>query len=737
MATIEQQSSALYAKHGQERAWRKELLLALTHGKPLDENARRVFEWILELEPDNPAALNGLGRVALKAKDYARAREYFIDACLSDPVNPRPRLNAAVASDYLRDFKKAAFWARRALQCDPGCIDAYIEMVSITDQLCDDEAQLKAIEDGLAVDPGNDALLFARSCLELKNGQWLQGWADYEHRPSRLELVEKLDELPEWTGEYLGGKTLLVFGDQGFGDHLMFARYLNVLPKDIGRLIVYTRPELARLFGAFEVVTSDRELLGVDIDFWTTTASLPHVLKIGPPVSTPFQPSVNRHDYLRFQALIPMRGRLRVGFAWRGNPDHVRDSYRSLPWETLEPLTKVEGCDFYSLQMNDGESPLPKLRDECRDWADMAAAIKNLDLVISVDTGVAHLAATLGVDTWILLSKMSDWRWGKPSASGWSRTPWYRDVDLYQQHATDNWESLVERVRYDIEHRFQSWVLVVRPKDLEPPEPEQIISKPCRYGEMSFFRDDIWLGRSLDLYGEWSESEVALFRDLLKPGDTVVEAGANIGAHTIALASIVGSNGQVLAYEPDERNCKLLRDNVAPHAYVCQFALGKDHGLAVLNWQRGNPGGTSVAVPDLLSHSDCRVIPLDMQTAGNVETNLCNHVDFLKIDVEGMELDVLQGAEQTIQRDRPLIYAENDRPGATEKLLAWFTEHGYKVYQHIAPLYNPNNFQGYKVNVFGNISSLMLLAVPKERYLDQKIIDRHELSRVRLSKKRT
>ncbi len=138
-----------------------------------------------------------------------------------------------------------------------------------------------------------------------------------------------------------------------------------------------------------------------------------------------------------------------------------------------------------------------------------------------------------------------------------------------------------------------------------------------------------------------------------------------------------------------------------------------------------NPGGCELSESGA---SEVQVVTLD-------EFHL-DRLDFLKADVEGMELEVLKGAEQTIARCRPLIYAENDRPGATEKLLAWLTAHGYRAYQHTAPLFNARNYRGSRVNIFGGTVSLMLLGVPKERYLAADVIERHKLDRVRLTRSR-
>jgi FkbM family methyltransferase len=229
---------------------------------------------------------------------------------------------------------------------------------------------------------------------------------------------------------------------------------------------------------------------------------------------------------------------------------------------------------------------------------------------------------------------------------------------------------------------------------------------------MVFNRNDRYIGRSLDLYGEFSEHEVELFATFLLPGALVVEAGANLGAHTLALSPLVGGEGAVIAFEPQRLVFHLLCANLALNSVTNVFAYQKAvgaaegtllvpqidpaseanwGGLALGNWEQGEP------VP--VTWLDGMRFP---------------RLDLLKADVEGMEEQVLAGAAETIARHRPVLYLEDDRPEQSESLRARIAALGYKIYTHTPPLFNPNNFAKNPENIFPETVSVNLLGVPEE-----------------------
>ena len=235
--------------------------------------------------------------------------------------------------------------------------------------------------------------------------------------------------------------------------------------------------------------------------------------------------------------------------------------------------------------------------------------------------------------------------------------------------------------------------------------------KDCRHGRLLFNHHDMFVGRSLELYGEYSEAEFHLLSMVLKPGDLVVEVGANIGSLTVPLAKHVGNSGGVYAFEPQrlvfQTLCANLALNSLVNVWAYNLACGETAGSVLVPLMNPsvehNCGELSVA--DQKTGDPTARIPLD--SFGIPKCNL------LKVDVEGMELDVLRGARQLIARFQPVLYVENDRPQHSGELIGFIESLGYDMYWHKPPLFNVDNFMKNPTNVFGTIVSLNMLCLPK------------------------
>jgi FkbM family methyltransferase len=239
--------------------------------------------------------------------------------------------------------------------------------------------------------------------------------------------------------------------------------------------------------------------------------------------------------------------------------------------------------------------------------------------------------------------------------------------------------------------------------------------KQCRYGQMVYQPNDLWIGRSLELYGEFSEGEVALFRALLRPGDVALDVGANVGAHTVAVAGLVGPRGRVIAFEPQRLAYYCLCANVALnnlHHVVChQAAAGRSAGFLVVPDldpdREQNFGGVELSAT-AAGRPGQKVPVWRIDDLGLPACRL------IKIDVEGMEREVLAGAAETIRRCRPLLYVEDDRRDRSAELRALLHELGYGLHLHRPPYFNPQNVAGSRDNVFGSTISLNLFCHPRE-----------------------
>jgi FkbM family methyltransferase len=233
--------------------------------------------------------------------------------------------------------------------------------------------------------------------------------------------------------------------------------------------------------------------------------------------------------------------------------------------------------------------------------------------------------------------------------------------------------------------------------------------KACRYGQMLYPIHDQYIGQSLELYGEYSEGEVEVFRQIVQPGDLVIEVGANIGAHTVFLAGQVGPAGRVMAFEPQRLLFHALCANVALNNLTnvrCVLAAVSDR-----------PGTVHVPQFDLTkdnNYGNMRVEDFDFgetveaMTLDGLDVSGCH---FLKIDVEGMEEKVLRGGEGLINRSKPVLYVENDVEEKSDSLIRFIDSLGYEMYWHRPAYYNRDNFLGNPTNVFPNQGSMNMLCV--------------------------
>lgn len=236
--------------------------------------------------------------------------------------------------------------------------------------------------------------------------------------------------------------------------------------------------------------------------------------------------------------------------------------------------------------------------------------------------------------------------------------------------------------------------------------------KACRHGAMLYNVNDIYIGRSFDMYGEYSEQELSFLGNFVKPGQIVFDVGANIGAHTVFFAKMVGAKGFVMSFEPQRQVFQTLCANVALNALtnVVTFHAGvgiiqRMAKVPVLDYNsEENFGGVS-----LLDQKGTEIVQI-MNLDG---IGLPAPLSLIKIDVEGMEMDVLKGATKTIAKHMPILYVENDRKERSPELLEHIMAAGYRVYWHLPKMYNPDNFFGNQDCVFTDILSVNILCVPE------------------------
>lgn len=365
--------------------------------------------------------------------------------------------NLASALEKQGDFDQAIEHYRAGIALQPNAAYTHSGLASALHGRGDFDAALAAYRHAVALAPTHPETQARLALLEMLLGDFASGLPRYEWRlaDSRFSSLRGDLPRPRWTGQELAGQTILLRCEQGAGDAMQFVRYVPLLRARGANVTVLCRPDVLRLFQqsmpGIRFVASPADV--GEFDFHSPLMSLPHAL--GTTLDTIPRPGPYLHaDPAKTDAMRPLRdpAMLNVGLAWAGAAVHIHDRRRSMTFDTLAPLLPTPRVRFFSLQKGPpaeqcraaGESGrITDVTDQLTDFADTAALIANLDLVISADTSVIHLAAAMGKRTWTMLSFVPDWRWQL------SRTdsPWYPTMRLFRQPARGDWGSVVEEVK--------------------------------------------------------------------------------------------------------------------------------------------------------------------------------------------------------------------------------------------------------------------------------------------------
>jgi tetratricopeptide (TPR) repeat protein len=414
----------------------------------------------VKLKPDYPEALSNLGAALYERKAYADAADCHRRAITLNPGFAQAHSNLGNALHAMKRFDQAVDAYRRAIAIEPGFADAWSNLGTSLHHGGHFEDGLAALRRAVALAPGHANAHSGLGILLLMRGDFAEGLDEYEWRLRSGERKGRRFPENPWHGESLAGQHIHVEAEQGFGDTLQFARYLPLLAARGAAVSLRVHQQLATLMReslpGIEVL-GDRGEPSRAVDCDGVLLSLPRLLRTRLetiPASVPYLRAPREAISRWRQQLATMQG-LKAGVVWAGNPEHSNDLRRSLDLTALAPLLATQAVSFASLQVGPRAADLRKspaaanvidLSAQLADFAETAAAIEQFDLVITVDTSVAHLAGGLGKPTWLLLPWVTDWRW----LLGREDSPWYPTMRLFRQQPNQPWTEIIARVAAEL-----------------------------------------------------------------------------------------------------------------------------------------------------------------------------------------------------------------------------------------------------------------------------------------------
>ena len=416
-------------------------------------DALRAIDKALALDGGNADLWTTRGQVLQHLKEYDSALKSYEKALALKPDLAAVFVNICNTLMEQERLEDALSWTAKGIAANPGYAALFLLRGNILLHLGRRDESLKNYDAALNLNPDYHEAHYHRGSTLLLSGRIQEGWADFEHRWLVADCGFDRPELQaaEWTGEPLSGRSIVVYSEQGLGDTIQFARFLPALMQRGAKLTFLCHPNLMRLFGPlaadFEIVPLIEN--GRRFDFQCALMSLPYRLETTDLRATLPYLTAEAGLIARWRERIGAHG-FKVGLCWQGNPKGKIDQGRSMPLAKYAPLASVPNVRLISLQRTHGLDQLQRLPpgmtvetlgdfDTGDDaFVDTAAIMECLDLIITSDTAIPHLAGALGRPAWVALKHVPDWRWMLER----NDSPWYRSLKLFRQPAPGDWDSV-------------------------------------------------------------------------------------------------------------------------------------------------------------------------------------------------------------------------------------------------------------------------------------------------------
>jgi tetratricopeptide (TPR) repeat protein len=440
------------------------------------QEAEACHRQALELDPGDHAILNNLGNVLWEQGLVDEAIALYRQAIKLRPDSPEALMNFGVNLADLGELDEPLGYLQESLRLQPNSPECHVNLGNLLVRHQDLDGALDCYECALGLRPDYPEARRNRSYIWLTRGDFARGWAEYEWR-LKCEKTRLLPaRSPRWTGENLEGRSLLLVAEQGLGDSLQFVRFAHLIRGRVGRLALACPAPLMRILGRCrgvdEVVDWKSSLPDHDVHVpllslpaivGTTLANLP-----AEPYFTVDSQTIDRWRPIVDRAMSRGSDRpqtcdagsaptFKIGIAWQGSRSNTFDRTRSFPLHHFEPIADVPGVRLISLQKGDGTEQIDELagrfpvaelvdrgagEEDTRDFLSTAAVMSQLDLVITPDSSVAHLAGGLGVPVWIALPMAAEWRW----LIDRDDSPWYPTMRLFRQRRHRDWDDVFQRM---------------------------------------------------------------------------------------------------------------------------------------------------------------------------------------------------------------------------------------------------------------------------------------------------
>ncbi|MBD2075219.1 tetratricopeptide repeat protein [Phormidium sp. FACHB-592] len=432
---------------------RENLSVALwKRGKQLIEEAIDSYSQIITFQPENQQAYHNLGSILVEQGKLDEALSYYLQAVSVQPDDAVALNTIGTLLQQQGKTSAAIAYHRRALAIRPHYPDALNSLGTALQEDGNTQEALSCFNQALALNPTDPNARYNRSLILLTEGNYQQGFPEYEWRLKTREFPPCPFRQPLWDGSDLTGRTILLHAEQGLGDTLQFIRYAALVKQRGARIVLTCHQPLMRLLSTVPGI-DQLVPLGYpppNFDVYAPLMSLPGILGTtleNVPAPIPYlQPPQSA-----LQLSAPATARLKVGIVWSGGHLYKKNQSRSCPLVHFQPLLQLPDIAYYSLQKGIAqthlselgwESQVQDLSSQFNDMAETAAAIAQLDLVITVDTSIAHLAGALGKPVWVLLTLQPDWRWMLHR----EETPWYPTMRLFRQSKLNDWQGVLDRV---------------------------------------------------------------------------------------------------------------------------------------------------------------------------------------------------------------------------------------------------------------------------------------------------